>query len=94
MVSERALGVLPSGNKRKVWNWVRMNIRKLINTSQEKRQLNGLASAWDLESQNFLQQFNFTYNKIASAMIVYDDLLKVVASEKNIHLYHRFKYAR
>ena len=40
------------------------------------------ASAWDLKSQNFLQQFNLTYNKIASAMIVYDDLLKMVASEK------------
>jgi len=40
------------------------------------------ASAWDLESQKFLQQFNLKYNKIASAMIVYDDLLKMVASEK------------
>jgi len=39
------------------------------------------ASAWDLESQNFLQQFNLKYNKIASAMIVYDDLLKKVAEE-------------
>jgi N-acetylneuraminate synthase len=39
------------------------------------------ASAWDLESQNFLQQFNLKYNKIASAMIVYDELLKKVAAE-------------
>jgi len=39
------------------------------------------ASAWDLESQKFLQQFNLKYNKIASAMIVYEDLLKEVASE-------------
>jgi len=39
------------------------------------------ASAWDLESQNFLNQFNLKHNKIASAMIVYDDLLKAVASE-------------
>jgi len=39
------------------------------------------ASAWDLESQKFLKQFNLNYNKIASAMIVYDDLLKEVASE-------------
>ncbi len=39
------------------------------------------ASAWDLESQLFLRQFNLKYNKIASAMIVYDDLLKEVASE-------------
>ena len=40
------------------------------------------ASAWDLESQKFLQQFNLKHNKIASAMIVYDDLLQAVASER------------
>ena len=40
------------------------------------------ASAWDLESQKFLRQFDLKYNKIASAMIVYEDLLKEVASEK------------
>ena len=39
------------------------------------------ASAWDLESQKFLKQFGLKYNKIASAMIVYEDLLKMVASE-------------
>ena len=40
------------------------------------------ASAWDLESQKFLRQFDLKYNKIASAMIVYEDLLREVASEK------------
>jgi len=40
------------------------------------------ASAWDLESQKFLRQFDLKYNKIASAMIVYEDLLNEVASEK------------
>ena len=39
------------------------------------------ASAWDLESQKFLKQFDLKHNKIASAMIIYDDLLKEVASE-------------
>jgi N-acetylneuraminate synthase len=39
------------------------------------------ASAWDLESQKFLKQFDLKYNKIASAMMVYEDLLKEVASE-------------
>ena len=39
------------------------------------------ASAWDLNSQKFLQQFDCKYNKIASAMIVYEDLLKMVAKE-------------
>ena len=40
------------------------------------------ASAWDLESKKFLRQFDCKYNKIASAMIVYEDLIKEVASEK------------
>ena len=40
------------------------------------------ASAWDLESHNFLRRFDLKYDKIASAMIVYEDLLKQVASEK------------
>lgn len=39
------------------------------------------ASAWDLGSQKFLRKFDLKYNKIASAMIVYEDLLKEVASE-------------
>ena len=39
------------------------------------------ASAWDLESQKFLNQFNLKHNKIASAMIVYEELYQAVASE-------------
>ncbi len=39
------------------------------------------ASAWDLNSQEFLQQFDCKYNKVASAMIVYEDLLKMIAKE-------------
>ena len=39
------------------------------------------ASAWDTESQKLLQKFDLKYNKIASAMIVDEDLLKLVASE-------------
>ena len=39
------------------------------------------ASAWDLKSQKFLQELNIKYNKIASAMIIYEDLLKMVAKE-------------
>lgn len=40
------------------------------------------ASAWDLDSQKFLRQYNCRYNKIASAMLVYEPLLREVASEK------------
>jgi N-acetylneuraminate synthase len=39
------------------------------------------ASAWDLNSQEFLQQFDCNYNKVASAMIVYKDLLEMIAKE-------------
>jgi len=39
------------------------------------------ASAWDTNSQNFLRQFNCKFNKIASAMIVDDSLLRMVAEE-------------
>ena len=39
------------------------------------------ASAWDVESQRFMRQFDLEYNKIASAMIVSEELLREVASE-------------
>ena len=39
------------------------------------------ASAWDIESQKFRRQFDLKYNKIASPMIVYEDLLREIASE-------------
>ncbi len=39
------------------------------------------ASAWDLESQKFLQQYDLPYNKAASAMITYVPLLEMVAAE-------------
>jgi N-acetylneuraminate synthase len=47
----------------------------------KEKGLEWFASAWDLNSQQFLQQFNCKYNKIASAMIVYEDLLRMVAKE-------------
>jgi len=40
------------------------------------------ASAWDLESQKFLRQFDLKYNKIASPMLTYEPLLRMVAEEK------------
>jgi N-acetylneuraminate synthase len=40
------------------------------------------ASAWDVDSQKFLRQFDLPYNKIASAMLGHWPLLKEVASER------------
>jgi N-acetylneuraminate synthase len=39
------------------------------------------ASAWGLDAQRFLQGFNLTYNKVASAMLVNHELLEEIASE-------------
>ena len=39
------------------------------------------ASAWDIEAQQFLRQFNLPYNKVASAMNANDEFLREVASE-------------
>jgi len=47
----------------------------------KEKEIEWFASAWDLESQKFLQNFNCKYNKIASAMLVYEPLLKMVAEE-------------
>ena len=48
----------------------------------KEKKIEWFASAWDLNSQEFLRQFNCNYNKVASAMIVYEDLLKKIAEEK------------
>jgi len=40
------------------------------------------ASAWDIDSQKFLRQYDLKYNKIASAMLTYKELLEMVAEEK------------
>ena len=39
------------------------------------------ASAWDIQSQHFLRQYNLPFNKVASAMLTYTELLKEIASE-------------
>ena len=47
------------------------------------KQLNILwtASSWDVESQQFLSEFNVPFNKIASPMLTHRDLLVAVAKE-------------
>ncbi len=55
---------------------------KEIDIYCKKKGIEWFASAWDLNSQEFLRQFDCNYNKVASAMIVYEDLLKKIAEEK------------
>ena len=42
------------------------------------------ASAWDVDSQKFLRQYNLKHNKIASAMLTDYKLLETVAEEKKL----------
>ena len=53
-----------------------------INQYCKEKEIEWFASAWDLNSQKFLQRFDCKFNKVASAMIVYDDLLNMIAEEK------------
>jgi N-acetylneuraminate synthase len=39
------------------------------------------ASAWDVESQIFLREYDLKYNKVASAMITNKELLETIAAE-------------
>ncbi len=47
-----------------------------------KDKINWFASAWDIESLNFLDQYNLKYAKVASAMIVDKEFLKELAKRK------------
>lgn len=55
---------------------------KEIDAYCKEKGIEWFASAWDLESLKILRQFDLKYNKVASAMIVYEDLLNEIASEK------------
>lgn len=55
---------------------------KEIDAYCKKKNIEWFASAWDLESLKFLDQFELKYHKIASAMIVDKNFLKQVASKK------------
>lgn len=52
-----------------------------INEYCKSKGIDWFASAWDIDSQIFLKQFDFKYNKIASAMLTNEELLREVASE-------------
>jgi len=54
---------------------------KEIDRYCKEKNIEWFASAWDIKSQHFLNQFNCKYNKVASAMIVHKELLKEIASE-------------
>ena len=53
-----------------------------IDSYCKKNNIAWFASAWDMDSQQYLRKFDCIYNKIASAMLISKNFLKEVASEK------------
>jgi N-acetylneuraminate synthase len=55
---------------------------KEIDLYCKQKGIEWFASAWDLESLEFLKKFNLKYQKIASAMIIDQTFLETVAKQK------------
>ncbi|MEG2770074.1 MAG: N-acetylneuraminate synthase family protein [Oscillospiraceae bacterium] len=52
-----------------------------IDTYCKEKGIHWYASAWDIDSQKFLQNYDCKFNKVASAMLTNDELLTEIASE-------------
>jgi N-acetylneuraminate synthase len=52
-----------------------------INNFCKQLKIDWFASAWDVPSQEFLEQFDCPHNKVASAMVTHVEFLKSVAKE-------------
>ena len=48
----------------------------------KQNEIEWFASAWDIESLKFLDQYNLKYNKVASAMIIDAEFLECIAERK------------
>ena len=55
---------------------------KIIDNYCKKKKIPWFVSCWDTESQIQMRKFNTKYNKVASAMLVHTELLKLIAEEK------------
>jgi N-acetylneuraminate synthase len=54
---------------------------KKINAYCKTKKISWFVSCWDIDSQIEMRRFNTKYNKIASAMLVHEKLLKTIAEE-------------
>jgi N-acetylneuraminate synthase len=54
---------------------------KEIDTYCKQKGIQWSASAWDIDAQKFLNQFNCNFNKVASPMLGHIPLLKLIAAE-------------
>jgi len=50
----------------------------------KSREIEWFASAWDLESQSFLRQYDLKYNKVGSPMLTNKPLLEMISMEKKM----------
>jgi N-acetylneuraminate synthase len=55
---------------------------KIIDAYCKKKNIDWYLSCWDVESQIQMRKFKTKYNKVASAMLVHEKLLKTIAEEK------------
>jgi N-acetylneuraminate synthase len=55
---------------------------KIIDTYCKKKNIDWYISCWDVGSQIQMRKFKTKYNKVASAMLVHEKLLKTIAEEK------------
>ena len=53
-----------------------------IDSYCKQKKIEWYGSAWDLDSQLFLREYDLKYNKVASAMLTNLELLKMIAEEK------------
>ena len=54
----------------------------IIDDYCNKKGIEWYASAWDIDSQLFLQQYDLKHNKVASAMLTHLELVKMIAKER------------
>lgn len=54
----------------------------IINSYCKQKDIEWYASAWDVDSQLFLRSYNLRHNKVASAMLTHEKLLRFIAEEK------------
>ena len=54
----------------------------IIDAYCKQKGIEWYASSWDVDSQLFLRKYNLKHNKVASAMLTYNQLLRVIAEEK------------
>ena len=47
----------------------------------KRKKINWFVSCWDIESQKSMRKFKTKYNKVASAMLIHNELLKMIAKE-------------